>query len=242
MTTAHSFVDHPGLHVAIIMDGNGRWASHRGLRRSTGHTQGERAVRRVIENAPDLGVTTLTLYAFSSDNWGRPVSEVSHLMRLFEDHLISERQRCIDTGVKLNVIGRRDRLSDSLLSVIDTTEAATAHARRLHLRVAVDYSARDMIREASRRLAASGEVEFSREAMSAAINDVLHSRPAAPDVDLLIRTSGEQRLSDFMLWEAAYAELHFTDVLWPDFNERDLAEALEAFQGRERRFGGLTAA
>lgn len=239
---AYSFLDHPGLHVAIIMDGNGRWARHRGLRRSSGHTRGERSVRRVIENAPDLGVTTLTLYAFSSDNWGRPVAEVKHLMQLFKDHLISERQRCIDNGVKLNVVGRRDRLAEDLLAVVDETEAATAAGRRLHLRIAVDYSARDAITTASARLAAAGETEFARETMSRAINEVLHSAPEAPDVDLLIRTSGEQRLSDFMLWEAAYAELYFTDVLWPDFTEHDLSEALDAFHGRERRYGGLTAA
>lgn len=242
MTDAYSFLDHPGLHVAIIMDGNGRWAANRGRRRASGHTAGEKAVRKVIESAPDLGVTTLTLYAFSSDNWQRPVGEVHHLMGLLKDHLVSERQRCIDNGVKLNVVGRRDRLGQALLDEVDRTEAETGHGRRLHLRIAVDYSARDAIRLASQRLAAAGDTTFERDAMSLAINEVIHSRPAAPDVDLMIRTSGEQRLSDFMLWEAAYAELHFTDVLWPDFTDRDLSDAIEVFHGRERRFGGLTAA
>jgi undecaprenyl diphosphate synthase len=199
------------LHVAIIMDGNGRWANRRGLSRGAGHRVGAEAVRRAVEAAPELGIKALTLFAFSADNWKRPPGEVSTLMRLFARHLRTETPRCVEHGVALRVVGRRDRLPGPLVDTIERSEAATAHGPRLDLRLAVDYSARAAI-ERGRLL---------------------------PDVDLLIRTGGEQRLSDFLLWECAYAELYFTPVMWPDFGAADLAAAVTWFHARERRFGGL---
>ncbi len=227
-----------GLHVAIIMDGNGRWARRRGLPRPVGHRAGGKAVRRTVEAAPELGIDTLTLYAFSADNWQRPAAEVDALMGLFEQHLRDETSRLRDKGVRLSVIGRRDRLARRLVERIEAAEAATRAGRRLHLRIAVDYSARQAIADTAARLAATPAslAGFARQ-----LNRTVHSEPAAPDVDLLIRTSGEQRLSDFLLWECAYAELHFTPRLWPDFGGKDLAAAVADFRHRERRFGGVGA-
>lgn len=219
-----------GLHVALIMDGNGRWATRRGLPRTAGHRAGVESIRRVCEAAPDLGVRALTLYAFSSDNWRRPPDEVSFLMRLLRRYLEDETARLAESGVRLRAIGRRDRLPDGLPAAIAAAEAATAAGERLLLRVALDYSARDAILEAARAGAAS------REAMSARLAG------EAGDVDLLIRTSGEQRLSDFLLWECAYAELAFVETAWPDFDGPALAACLADFRRRDRRFGGLKAA
>ena len=201
------------------MDGNGRWATARGLPRTAGHRAGGEAVRRVVESAPRLAIGTLTLFAFSSDNWKRPTREVTTLMRLFHRYLASEAAALEENGVRLSVIGRRDRLPASLVRQIDAAERLTADGRRLHLRLAVDYSAREAIARSARDPSALG-----------------------PDVDLLIRTGGERRLSDFLLWECAYAELHFTDTRWPDFDAADLGQALADFQGRQRRFGALPAA
>ena len=225
-----------GLHVAIIMDGNGRWAVSRGRPRTAGHVAGVEAVRRVVEAAADLGIGTLTLFAFSSDNWRRPDAEVRALMRLFRSYLTAEAVKCAENGVRISVIGRRDRLSPALVRVIEDAEAATAGADRSLLRIAVDYSARDAILRAAGRLRHQGEI--SREAFARLLADPPHDdgRPV-PDVDLLIRTGGEQRLSDFLLWECAYAELVFTDRMWPDFTGADLGEAIREFYGRERRFG-----
>lgn len=223
------------LHVAIIMDGNGRWAQARGLPRTAGHREGAKAVRSVVEAAPDLGIGTLTLYAFSADNWQRPAAEVRALMELFERFLHSEREKCIENGVLINVIGRRDRFEPRLLRAIRRAEAATAESRTLHLRIAVDYSARQVLMEAARLHGSRGPLDS--DTYSKLLNEALHSRPPASDVDLLIRTSGEQRLSDFLLWECAYAELLFTDCLWPDFDGRELERAVEEFRRRERRFG-----
>jgi undecaprenyl diphosphate synthase len=199
------------FHVAIVMDGNGRWATRRGLPRAAGHRAGAEAVRRVVKVAPGCGITDLSLYAFSSDNWSRPAAEVSTLMRLFARHLRTETAELAAQGVKLSVIGRRDRLPPSLINAIAAAEASTARGTRLELRIAVDYSARAAIQ----------------------------SGALLPDVDLLIRTGGEQRLSDFLLWECAYAELWFTDRMWPDFGASQLAAALHEFHSRDRRFGGL---
>jgi len=215
------------LHLAIIMDGNGRWASQRGKPRRDGHEAGIDALRRVVRAAPDAGIETLTVYAFSSDNWKRPSAEVAELMEMFRHYLDHETEDLVRDGVKLSIVGRRDRLPTGLVAEIERAEAATEWGDLLHLRIAVDYSARDMILAAARQAAA--ENTLTREAMT--------EKLGACDVDLLIRTSGEQRLSDFLLWECAYAELHFTPVLWPDFAEADLREALAAFRGRERRFG-----
>lgn len=225
------------FHVAIIMDGNGRWAEERGEHRAAGHLAGATSVRRVVEAAPGLGITTLTLYAFSSDNWRRPVGEVNHLMRLFERHLDGECERLEETGVRLSVIGRRDRLSDVLLEKIEEVEARTVDGEALHLRLAIDYSARDAIWNAAARMI--GEEYETRQAFERCLSQVMHAPHGSRDVDLLVRTGREQRLSDFMLWEAAYAELVFTDVLWPDFDEAHLTRAVETFGVRERRYGGL---
>ena len=197
------------LHVAMVMDGNGRWATRRGLPRTAGHRAGAQAVRPLVEAAPGLGVGALTLFAFSADNWKRPASEVSALMRLFARHLRTETPRLIENGVRLEIVGRRDRLPAPLVAAMEAAEFATAAGTTLHLRLAVDYSSRDAI--------AAGRI--------------------LPDVDLLIRTGGEQRLSDFLLWECAYAELHFTERMWPEFGAAELASALEDFRARERRFG-----
>lgn len=207
------------------MDGNGRWATARGLPRIAGHRAGADAVSRVVEAAPECGIAILTLFAFSSDNWRRPKDEVVALMRLFACYLGRESGRCLDNGVRLEVIGRRDRLSRSLRAAIDAAETATAEGARLRLRIAVDYSGRDAILAAAR-----GLLELSRESLGDRLG---------PPVDLLIRTGGEQRLSDFLLWECAYAELMFARRMWPDFDGADLASALKEFRGRERRFGGV---
>ena len=226
-----------GRHVAIIMDGNGRWARARRRPRIAGHREGAKAVRRVVEAAPELGITTLTLYAFSSDNWSRPAGEVHALMELLERYLLRESSRCLEKGVRVNVIGRRDRLTPRVVSAIRRAETLTAPATRLHLRLAIDYSARHAIAEAA-RMAPPGAT-LDTDAFSRLLNRAIHSDPAAPDVDLVIRTSGEQRLSDFLLWEIAYSEFVFTPRLWPDFERADLERALNDFQGRERRFGGV---
>jgi undecaprenyl diphosphate synthase len=221
------------LHVGIIMDGNGRWATRRGLSRLRGHEAGVEAIRRVVEAAPDQGVGTLTLYAFSTDNWRRPKAEVAGLMTLLRYYLANEVEALFKNGVRLTVIGRRDRLPEGIATAIADAEAATLSCEALHLRIAIDYSARDAILNAAAKLA--GQPVPSREKFSELVTGDADLR----DVDLIIRTSGEKRLSDFLLWEAAYAELHFTERMWPEFDADDLAEALACFHRRERRFGGL---
>jgi undecaprenyl diphosphate synthase len=194
-------------------------------------------VRQIAEAAPDMGIGTLTLYAFSADNWKRPGREVRWLMRLFREYLRAEAERCAAQGVRLTVIGRRDRLSQVLLDTIEESEARTAHAHRLHLRIAIDYSARDAILRAAQCL--SPDAVPSRESFARLLSIVDHGGPSAPAVDLLIRTGGERRLSDFLLWECAYAELCFLSIMWPEFGPQHLAEAVADFRTRERRFGGL---
>ena len=221
------------LHVGIIMDGNGRWATRRGLSRLRGHEAGVEAIRRVVEAAPDQGVGTLTLYAFSTDNWRRPKAEVAALMALLRFYLANEVQSLVKNGVRLTVIGRRDRLPDGIAAAIARAEAATSQGETLNLRIAVDYSARDAILNAAAKLA--GVIEPTRELFSQLVTGEAGLR----DVDLIIRTSGEKRLSDFLLWEGAYAELYFTERMWPEFDGNALAEALASFHRRERRFGGL---
>lgn len=229
-----------GLHVAVIMDGNGRWAKARGLPRTAGHREGAKAVRRTVEAAVELGIETLTLYAFSADNWQRPREEVAALMRLLESYLKKETERCIENGVLLNVIGRRDRLDPRIVRSIERSEARTRGGRNLHLRIAIDYSAREAISAAAARF--ENSKDLSPQHFSYLLNRAIHSEPAAADVDLLIRTSGEQRLSDFLLWECAYAELYFTAQLWPEFGKEDLEIALVEYQRRERRFGRVPGA
>ena len=221
------------LHIAIIMDGNGRWAKGRGLPRIAGHRAGAHAVRRVTDAARELGIGTLTVFAFSSDNWQRPAAEVSSLMRLFHRYLRWEMGRCLKDGVRLSVIGRRDRLPAWLVKEIEHSENLTRNEKRLHLRVALDYSSRDAILEAARL--AKDLDEIDREAFQSLLSSL--NRDQVKDVDLLIRTSGELRLSDFLLWECAYAELYFTPVLWPDFKREHLEAALAEFYSRDRRYG-----
>jgi len=216
------------LHAAIIMDGNGRWALARGLPRLAGHRAGADAVRRTVEAAPELGIRVLTLFAFSSDNWRRPPDEVAGLMQLLAEHLRAETSRCVDNGVRMQVIGRRDRLEGELASAIAQAESATATGEKLDLRIAVDYSGREAIAEAVRHVAQAGLV--CRECLEERLG---------PPVDLLIRTGGEQRLSDFLLWECAYAELIFSRRMWPDFDVPDLAAAVRQFHARQRRFGAI---
>ena len=237
--------DRPGdnpLHVAIIMDGNGRWARTRGLPRTAGHRAGVRAVKKIVEVAPNAGIRALTLYAFSSDNWHRPPREVSALMRLFQIQLARETPNLVERGVRLQFIGRRDRVGAALRVGMVESEKATAGGTTLLLRVAVDYSSRDLILGAARRLAADGTEAFTRELFQRALAREMHEPEPAGDVDLLIRTGGEQRLSDFLLWECAYAELYFTEKMWPEFTPHDLDLAVRAFHARERRFGKVAAA
>jgi undecaprenyl diphosphate synthase len=231
------------MHIAIIMDGNGRWATQRGLPRTAGHVEGAKAVRATVENAARAGIDTLTLYAFSAANWTRPPAEIAALMKLFGQYLFSETRRCVEQSIRVNVIGRRDRLSDNLLRSIEQSERSSASCTGMHLRVAVDYSSQHSILRAAelagaRAAAGSG---LSTEEFERALYEVDHSaRPSGP-VDLLIRTGCERRISDFLLWECAYAELHFSDSLWPDFDESRFRHALNDYAGRQRRFGGLPA-
>ncbi len=222
-----------GLHIAIIMDGNGRWARARGLPRVAGHRAGVETVRRVVQAAPELGIGTLTLYAFSSDNWQRPQAEVAALLRLLHEYLLAETGSCAANSVRVSAIGRRERLSRGLREAMEAAESATAAGNALHLRLAVDYSAREAIFRAACRFYKVTEV--SRASFAQVLAEV--NRDGAPDVDLLIRTGGEQRLSDFLLWESAYAELLFTPRMWPEFSAEDLAAAVAEFHARERRFG-----
>jgi undecaprenyl diphosphate synthase len=225
------------LHVGLIMDGNGRWAQSRRLPRLAGHRRGAKAVRRTVEAAPDLGISTLTLFAFSADNWLRPAPEVEGLMDLFEEFLSRERRELVENGVRVEVIGRRDRLRPHIVSQIERLERDTAHGEKLCLRLAVDYSARWAIAAAAASLGPGTSTDPL--AFREQLHRVQHSSPTVPDIDLLIRTSGEQRLSDFLLWESAYAELYFTQTFWPDFGETELARAIDEYHRRDRRFGQL---
>ena len=228
------------IHVGIIMDGNGRWATSRGQPRAVGHAEGARAVVRIVEAAPALGIGVLTLYAFSADNWRRPPREVASLMRLFRKYLHAETARCVEAGVRLTIIGRRDRLGAALRRAIEVAEAETAGGTTLDLRIAIDYSARDAIVRAAS--AAEGDREVTAERFAALLAAAYGGEVRVRDVDLLIRTGGEQRVSDFLLWESAYAELYFTTRMWPEFGASDLGQAIREFHGRDRRFGGLSEA
>jgi undecaprenyl diphosphate synthase len=235
------------------MDGNGRWARAQGQPRLFGHREGANAVRRAVEAARREGIEVLTLFAFSGDNWKRPEEEVRGLMNLFRSFLLQEMVCCAESGVRLTVIGRRDRLAPTLLKAVDEAEAFTADGDGMLLRIAVDYSSRDAILSAARawrqfdcgesgggpRLDGAGAENNMRESFSLLMQAAMHSAIPAPDVDLLIRTGGELRLSDFMLWECAYAELVFTQKMWPEFAAEDLQSALGEFRSRQRRFGAL---
>ena len=221
--------------VAIIMDGNGRWAEQRGLPLAAGHREGTRALRRTVEAAIDLGVESLAVYAFSTENWSRPVDEVEDLMEIFGETIERELPELAKEGVRVRFVGRRDRAPRSLLAQMVALEDETIENDRLRLWICFDYGSRAELVEAARRIVASGVGE-------AAVDEELVAEhlyePEMPDPDLLIRTSGELRISNFLLWQLAYAELVFTDTLWPDFDVEDLRSALETFAGRRRRFGG----
>jgi undecaprenyl diphosphate synthase len=226
------------MHTAIIMDGNGRWASARNLERAAGHRAGARAVDGIVRAALAAGVDVLTLYAFSADNWFRPDPEVSALFGLLHRFLATQTERAHEQSNRLNVIGRRDRLAPALRRQIEHSEQVTAGCGQLHLRIAVDYSARHSLLEAARRMAAQPAPRA--EDFLQLLGVVDHSQPAAPEVDLLIRTGGERRLSDFLLWECAYAELLFVDCPWPDFDGAAFAGALAEYACRQRRFGRIS--
>ena len=225
------------LHVAIIMDGSGRWAQARGLPRTAGHHAGVDAVRRVVRAAPGMGIRTLTLHAFSSDNWQRPAQEVADLMRIFDDYFRADLEEWTMNGVRVTVFGRRDRLAPWLLESIETAETRTREGSNLHLRLAIDYSARFAMLQAARWFKQADAI--THQAFSFLLAEASNGGPWSPDADLLIRSGGEQRLSDFMLWECAYAELIFTKRMWPDFDAVDLEDALREFHSRERRFGQI---
>ena len=221
--------------VAVIMDGNGRWARRRGLPPIAGHRAGTRALRRTVEAAPDLGVRSLAVYAFSTENWGRSEDEVESLMELFADTIREQFPDLHRQGVRVRFVGRRDRMTSSLLELMADMEQRTAANRRLDLWVAFDYGSRDEIVHAARRLVEDGLP--AGEVDEKAVASRLYA-PEMPDPDLIIRTSGELRMSNFFLWQSAYSELHFTPQLWPDFDAEDLREALEAYATRRRRYGG----
>jgi undecaprenyl diphosphate synthase len=226
------------MHIAIIMDGNGRWASQRGLPRTAGHRAGAKAVDNVVEAAARTGIDTLSLYAFSADNWQRPRAEVGALFTLLRRYLLTQTPRCLEKSIRINVVGRRDRLGSAVLRTIEHSERSTAHCAGMNLRIAVDYSAQHSMLESCRLMAAEGRSDRARFQEHLAAID--HSVTVPANVDLLIRTGGEKRLSDFLLWECAYAELYFVDSFWPDFDGAAFALALEEYGKRERRYGKLS--
>jgi undecaprenyl diphosphate synthase len=223
------------MHVAIIMDGNGRWATQRGLPRSAGHRAGAKAVDVVVQAAVRAKIGTLTLYAFSAANWTRPRPEVAALFALLRRYLTTQTPRCLERSIRIEIIGRRDRLSPQLVQTIERSERATAHCNGMRLRIAVDYSAQQSILETCRRMVQQGPID--RSSFIETSVQVDHSSLSTPDVDLLIRTGGEKRLSDFLLWECAYAELHFVENYWPDFDSNAFDQALHTYSHRQRRFG-----
>jgi undecaprenyl diphosphate synthase len=224
-----------GLHVAIICDGNGRWATSRALPRTLGHRQGAQAAQSVIRCAPHLGIHTLTLFALSSANWKRPQAEITGILRILHEYILTETSHCLDNGIRLSIIGRRDRMPAPLREAVADAEALTANCKNLHLRLAVDYSARHSIFQAASRFYKA--TELSSESFADVLSEV--QRGGSTEVDLLIRTGGEQRISDFLLWESAFAELVFLDKRWPDFTPADLRNAVLEFERRDRTRGGL---
>ena len=231
--------DSAGLHVAIIMDGNGRWAKARGLPRSFGHRAGVQALKRAVEAAPGLGVGRLTVFGFSTENWRRPPQEVTDLMNLLKSYVRSDLDRLVREGVRLRVLGRRDGLPADILTVIADAESRTAHNQRFQLQVAFNYGGRADIVDAARAFA---EAVSRGEAKPGDLSEDLFAERLStggdPPPDLIIRTSGERRISNFLLWEAAYAEFVFQDVFWPDFGPAELKAAVDEYQRRQRRYGG----
>lgn len=226
-------------HVAIIMDGNGRWAKKRGMPRTFGHTQGARVAETILEDAADLGIRYLTLYAFSTENWSRPEAEVSALMNLLRKYMRTSLERCNRNNVRVRVIGDKSMLSKDLQESIEELEQATASNTRIGFQIAINYGGRDEIVRAIKRASQEGLLSDPAKIDDSIINDHLDTA-GIPDPDLLIRTCGEQRISNFLLWQLAYSEFYFTDKAWPDFNKAELEKAIDAFNHRERRYGGLT--
>jgi len=234
VVTVPAVTTHP-IHVAIICDGNGRWASLRGFPRSAGHKAGAEAARSVIRSAPHLGIHTLTLFTLSSANWKRPQAEVDSILSILENYLETETEHCLDEGIRLSIIGRRDRFAPELRELVLRSEALTSKGTRLHLRLAVDYSSRHCLLQAASKFYKA--TSLSTETFSDILAEV--QRGGSTDVDLLIRTGGEQRLSDFLLWECAFAEFVFLDKRWPDFTPVDLRNAIREFTKRERTRGAI---
>lgn len=220
-------------HLAIILDGNGRWANQRGLPRNMGHRQGVKTLTKIVKECSKIGIKHLTVYAFSTENWNRPQKEIDYLMSLIERYLNRIEKQLFKSDIRLKVIGEKTKLNDYLLSVIDTIESKTKDHQGLTLNIAFNYGSKDEIVNAFKKMA-NDKVLFTKEN----VDKYLYTSESK-DVDLLIRTSGEQRISNYLLWQIAYAEIYFTDVYWPDFNINELEKALDSFQNRKRRFGGL---
>ena len=235
--------DQPGpRHAAIIMDGNGRWAKSRGRPRSFGHKRGVETVRRTVEDAGDLGVRYLTLFSFSTENWSRPADEVGALFELLKHYVEADLEGLARRGVRIRIIGRRDNLGPDLIAIIDRAEARTRKNAEFHLTIAFNYGGRDELLRASQSVArAAADGTLNPDTLDEAGLAGHLDTAELPDVDLMIRTSGEQRISNFLLWQAAYAELVFLDVLWPDFDRQDLARAIDTYRQRSRRYGGVDA-
>ncbi|WP_420479314.1 polyprenyl diphosphate synthase [Brevundimonas sp. FT23028] len=228
-------------HVALIMDGNGRWAEARGLPRAVGHREGVQALKRTIQAAPKLGVRCLTVFGFSTENWQRPADEVSDLMGLVRTYVGSDLKRLEKEGVRLRILGRREGLPDDIAKIVDKAESTTAHNEKFLLQVAFNYGGRADIVDAARRYVARVQAGEAVEPLDEAALGAGLSTAGGPPVDVIVRTSGEYRLSNFLLWEAAYAELVYQDILWPDYGEAALADVVEQFRSRDRRFGGRPA-
>lgn len=225
-------------HVAIIMDGNGRWAKNRGLSRIKGHLEGAESVRAVVRTSRELGLKVLTLYAFSTENWGRPKAEIKALMELLQRFLISEEAEMVKQGIRLNAIGQIERLPKATQKTLKAVMAATASGKEMILNLALSYGSREEIARAAAKLARRClDGSLNPDEINEAVFNSFLQTADLPEVDLLIRTSGEQRLSNFLLWQAAYAELSMVPTLWPDFKEKEFVAALIEFQRRERRFG-----
>ncbi|KRB44544.1 MAG: isoprenyl transferase [Pseudomonadota bacterium] len=233
---------HAPLHVAIVMDGNGRWAKRRGLPRQVGHPKGVDAIRRVVEAAPNQGIRWLTLYAFSTENWRRPAGEVAEVMRLLKLYVNSDLDKLVREGVKVRILGRREGLPPDVAEIVERAERQTAHNDKFFLQVAFNYGGRADLVDAARALATDvAEGRITADDITDELLEAKLSTGGLPAPDLVIRTSGEQRLSNFLLWESAYSEFVFQDVLWPDFTPRHLAEGIAEYQKRERRYGGAVA-
>lgn len=227
-------------HIAIIMDGNGRWATARGRPRGFGHARGVETVRKVVESAGDMGVRYLTLFSFSTENWNRPADEVGALFELMQRYVEADLESLAKRGVRVRIVGRRDNLDADLKAIIARAEERTATNDRFHLNIAFNYGGRDEIVRAAQALAqACEDGDLRPEQIDASRLEASLDTAGLPDVDLLIRTSGEQRISNFLLWQAAYAEMVFVDALWPDFSADHLADAIQEFRNRERRYGGV---